>query len=60
MQTKFGMLVLKSYECPPIAVLGELVWPAMSEVAVVQKYAFLMRVENLDVSRLVKRGLQST
>lgn len=59
-QTKFGRSVLRYYDCPPVAVLGEFGLPAMSEVAVVRKYVFLMRLEDFDNSRLVKQAVQLT
>lgn len=60
MKVKFGRTVLKCFDCPSIAVLGELGWPAMTEVAGTQKFRVLLRLRNFEDDRLVRRALSFT
>lgn len=58
MQTEFGRSMLKYHGCPHVAVLGELGWPAVSDVTVLQNYAFLIRLRNFYDNHLVEQALQ--
>lgn len=60
LQVKTGRSGLKYHECPPVAVLRELDWPSMTAVAGTRRFGFLIRVKNMEDSRLVRRALQVT
>lgn len=52
--------MLRYFECALVAALDELSWPSMTEIAITQRFDFLIRLRDIKDSRPVKRALQLT